>query len=450
MSWTDPACERVADLMAARLGMSLPPNRRPRIEEGIRRAMGKAGAADLAAYRERLADDARAEDDLIDELSVGETYFFREPEQFDFIRRVVLPEARLRQLPGQPFRAWSAACSSGEEPYSLAMLLESEGGASCSTVLATDIAPGALERARRGSYGSWSLRGPEAERARAHLRPAGDRFEVCESTRRLVRFERLNLAGTAYPSAVGGTAGMDLILCRNVLIYLTPEVIRHAANRLFDCLAEGGWLITASTDPSLAGLAPWQVVTTEQGIFYRRGFAEAAPRPAAVAALAVPVNAPAPAGPVRAALADREAVAAPDREAEAIARVQELAAGDLASAERACRLETARHPLSSGLHLLRAEILLGLGDRAEATHAARRAACLDRSSAFAQFTLGRALTKAGDASGARRAFRNARDLAAALAAGEVIPLAEGMRAGELAAAAEALVVAAGRGREASP
>jgi chemotaxis protein methyltransferase CheR len=117
--------------------------------------------------------------------------------------------------------------------------------------------------------------------------------------------------------------------------------------------------------------------------------------------------------------------------------VRALANRDPDEAERACGAEAARHPLSGELHYLRAVLLLGLGREAEAAVAARRAIYLDRSLAIAHFTLGSILQRRGDRAGARRAYRNARDLCAARPADEVVPLTDGEPAGRLAAAAQA-------------
>ncbi len=91
-----------------------------------------------------------------------------------------------------------------------------------------------------------------------------------EDIKNLVHFQRLNLAADVYPSPPSGTCNLDLILCRNLLIYLESETVRDISRRLLECLAAGGWLITASGGPPLADLANFDVVSTEHGLFYRR------------------------------------------------------------------------------------------------------------------------------------------------------------------------------------
>jgi chemotaxis protein methyltransferase CheR len=485
MNWSQPAYETVARLVSDRTGLTFPPARRQSAECGIRRAMGRAGVTDVARYGALLAGDADALDDLIVELTVGETYFFREPGQFRFLRHTVLPEVGRRRGPEHILRAWSAGCASGEEAYSLAILFAQEGLADRAHLLATDISRSALARARRGVYGDWSLRDEGAVAVGPFLTRHGNRYRLDEPIRRRVVFEHLNLALDTYPSFATGTWGMDLILCRNVLIYFDPDTVAAVARRLFQALAEGGWLITASSDPPLADKAPFEAVLAEEGVFYRRpenrgqesgvrnqesgvrGQEASALAPAprgevsvervvpegnfAHSAAAGPVSREAPAalppedpkGAARSALGrgDYQRAAQLTRDlggdAEAAAlHVRALANLESAAAEQTCAAAARRHPLSAELSYLHALLLLELGRDAEAARAARRVLYLDRGLAIAHFTLGAILRRLGDLAGARRAYRNARNLSAGCPEEQLLPLAEGELAGRLARAAE--------------
>jgi chemotaxis protein methyltransferase CheR len=261
-----PPLEDVVAYVTRHTGLATA-NRRAGLEDGIRRAMARAGVTDPAAYLDLLERDTGALDDLLEELTVGETYFFREPGQFEFLRRTVLPEFRRS---GRRPRAWSAGCATGEEAYSLAILFEQEGLGEAGAILATDLCRSALERARRGVYRPWSLRGEAAALARPYLEATGKCFRVSAAVRRLVTFRPLNLARDDYPSVSTGTTALDLILCRNVLIYFDAETVRRVAARLRAALAPGGWLLTASSDPPLAELAPFATVVTPHGVVYRR------------------------------------------------------------------------------------------------------------------------------------------------------------------------------------
>ena len=139
--------------VGARTGLTLTTDRCPSVELVIRRAMARTGLDDdVLGYRRLLETDDAALDDLLAELTVGETYFFREPSQFQFIRHTVLPEIRQRRGHDHVLRAWCAGCASGEEAYSLAILLLEEGLAGQCRLLATDLSRASLIKARRGTY----------------------------------------------------------------------------------------------------------------------------------------------------------------------------------------------------------------------------------------------------------------------------------------------------------
>ncbi|HZW30316.1 MAG TPA: CheR family methyltransferase [Isosphaeraceae bacterium] len=463
MTETRHAYEGLRAWVEARTGLSLTPDRRASVDLVIAGAMARAGLGeDVQEYRRRLEADDDLLDDLLAELTVGETYFFREPAQFQFLRHTVLPEIRRRKEGDHVLRAWSAGCASGEEAYSLAILFLEEGVADHCRLLATDLSRAMLRKARRGLYGAWSLRGEGAEAARPYLKPQGTHYAVAEHVRRLVTWDCLNLARDVYPSPATGVWGMDLILCRNVLIYFDRETVRRVARRLYDALAAGGWLLTASTDPPLAEDAPLETVVSDQGVFYRRG-----PRPASrpirrggeptpeAAAPAEPTPAEAPPEPRPPAMPEpwpRASGTLPSPLgadwSETALRIRALANEDVAEAERACAAATEQHPLASELHYLRAVLLVDLGRDEEAIQAARRAIYLDRSLAIVHFTLGSLLERRGDRAGAWRAYRNVRDLCRAGSAEEIVRLTDGVPAGRLAGAAEARLAQLETAREA--
>ena len=269
-TWQHSGYVAVLQLVTARAGLQ-PPSCPASAMEGIQRAMARADlTGEFATYLERLAVKPALLDDLLVELTVGETYFFRNPEHFQFVRHTVLPAVRRRRGREHLMRAWSAGCSSGEEPYSLAVLLQEEGYGDQMAVWATDVSRAALARSREGIYGDWSLRGPEAERIRPFLHTEGRRHTLSAELRGRVHFDYLNLAEDTWPSRAHGLWGMDVIFCRNVLIYFTRPTVEAVARRLFATLAEGGFLITGPSDPPLNGLAPFETLVFDWGIAYHR------------------------------------------------------------------------------------------------------------------------------------------------------------------------------------
>ena len=160
-------------LSRERSGMVFAPNRRVEAETGIARAheaRGRDGPGRLP--RSCVRDDAAALDDLVDELVVGETHFMRDPDQLELIRREVLPALEAPPASrGPPARVWSAGCATGEEAYSLAILLEEEGLDEGAVVLGTDLSAAALAKARAASYSAWSMRGVSGRVPRGLLPP---------------------------------------------------------------------------------------------------------------------------------------------------------------------------------------------------------------------------------------------------------------------------------------
>jgi chemotaxis protein methyltransferase CheR len=456
-------CLPVLNLVRQRAGLSFPGGRQASAEATIRRAMEGAGLSDPLAYCGRLRTDAAAWDALLDGLTVGETYFFREPTHFEFVRQRILPELA-RRAAGHLPRVWSAGCASGEEPYSLAILLEEAGFDPAARVLATDVSPAALVKARRAVYRQWSLRGAGRDLALPYLERRGETFTLNERIRRRVLFEPLNLALDTFPALATGTWGVDLLLCRNVLIYFDREVVGAVARRLFDSLAPGGWLITASSDPPLGEFAAFEVLATEGGIFYRRP-TSVAELPGAAPCVALRWEATieypehlglgptppgaAPASPTLAASATVRPSAAcphepgdivPDNTSSATgiaAQVRLLANQDVEAAARLCAEGVRLSPLSTELHYLHGVLLLGLGQDAPAAEALRKALFLDRSLAIAHFTLAGVLERMDDLAGARRALRNAAHLANRQPADAPVPLGDGERFDRLAEAATA-------------
>ena len=434
--------DEILALVAGRSGMVFAPNRRVEAETGIARAMKRAGDGDRAAYLRRLHGDPGALDDLVDEVTVGETHFMRDPDQLELIRREILPALAVRRnAGGAPPRVWSAGCASGEEAYTLAILLEQCGLHEDAFVLGTDLSTSALARARAAAYSAWSMRGVSGEFLEAYFRPASRRRVVMSRLRERVHFGRLNLVGDE-PYASAGAMAMDLVLCRNVLIYFDHETAGRIAARLFDALAPGGVLLTGGADLLLGGFAPFEVTVTPVGLVYRRPQAEAPPAPRAArpspplaATERLPPPPPLPAAPVA---ETPPSAPAPDLERDAFDRVTALAnAKGAADAERVARASLRRHPLDARLHYLRATLLLTLGHEHEAEEATERALYLDRSLAVAHFFLGTLLRMRGERGAALRAFRNARNLCAELPADGEVPAGAGERVGALLSASAA-------------
>jgi chemotaxis protein methyltransferase CheR len=454
----DPAVERILALVLDRTGLRLARSRAREAAASVRRAMDRAGYRDPEQYLQVLQTRKLSLDGLVAELTVRETYFFRDAAQFDFVHRFVLPEVLARRGRGYGVRAWSAGCASGEEAYSLAMVLET--AKIPGVILGTDIAQDALRVAREAVYNRWSLRALDDAQTAHWFRPAGKRWRLDDGIRRRVSFASHNLLRDPYPLLPTGIWGMDVIFCRNVLIYFDASDLERVARGLHDSLADGGWLITGPSDPSLGGLGSLRAVTTEAGIIYRRSSGEVTIHPGSTPSPSVlqwvePGPAPAPSSfpSVPATLAPfepaQQAFAAGDYErvrvllhdaedeASVILYLEALAnRGESEEALRHAQTMTRALPLSTRLQFMQAILLIDSGRLEDAARALRRVLYLDASSVIAHFVLGAVLRRQNKPDAASRAYRNARDLARALPYEETLDLGEGVRAGSLADLAE--------------
>ena len=455
--WSNPEFEEIAKALHRSAGLIFPANRRESAEAGMRRTMAAACLSDPRDLRQAVASAGETRDALITELTIGETFFFREPGQFEFIRSTVLPELRPIAA-SRRLRAWSAGCATGEEPYSIAMLLRETAWPGPASILGTDIATARLAAARRARYTAWSMRGVSDAIITRYFERRGKQFILRPDIRRSVEFGVLNLAAPEYPSAATGVEQLDIILCRNVLIYFDLATVAEIATRLIASLAPGGWLFLGASDPAIAELVPCEVVLTGAGIAYRppstaslrtfavppddawmRGTASTAfddlvlPEaewPAGVVASPVPaadIATPHHAADVTAEplesyesayeQGDYDAAAELARAATARAGSEERAwivlvrslanRGRLSEAGEACAAALESHRLSKELTHLHAILLAEGGRHAEAAAAARRALYLDPHFTVAHLALGDALARMGNVVAARRAFANA-------------------------------------------
>jgi chemotaxis protein methyltransferase CheR len=386
---------------------------------------------------------------------VGETYFFREPKQFDVLRSRVLPDLRGRLPEGGKLRVWSAGCASGEEAYSLAILLEEQGLAETATILGTDVSRAALQRAREASYGIWSLRGSPGATASPNFERRGDRFVLNARLRRRVEFRYLNLAEGTYPSPENGTVSVDLILCRNVMIYFDAETVRQVASRFYRALKPGGWLLTGPSDPPLWDCAPFRTRVTDGGVLYQRedGAAdEVRSMPAPVAFFAPlraesipdtpawqhdpPSEEPAPPAAVRAE-SGLQAV---------IGEVRRLADGGSSLAAEEAALDALRQfPLCPDLHYLHAIVCAGLGRSEAAIVSLRRVLYIDPSLALAHFMLASIQLRAGRREEAQRAYQAALAACSDQPPDDLLPLSEGEPVRSLLASVQAQLKSMGSG-----
>lgn len=186
-------------------------------------------------------------------MTTNETYFFRDPNHFEAIRSALLPKLREQCRDTKTLRFWSAAASTGQEAYSLAMLLLEEGlGDWKIRIFGTDYSSAALERARSGKYQQLEVnRGLPVAMLVRYFRRSGTNWELNDCVRRMVEFETLDLRGSMH------TLGpFDLVFCRNVLIYFDPKTKKNIVEKLHATLCPGGWLLLGGAE-TIFGVEDW-------------------------------------------------------------------------------------------------------------------------------------------------------------------------------------------------
>jgi chemotaxis protein methyltransferase CheR len=412
--------ENFAQLIERRLGLRYEDSRYPALGEALQ-ARARARRVEPAQYLLLLQSPAEHGEwrALAQILTVGETYFFRHIEQFRAFAEAALPD-RLAAAGNRKLRVLSAGCSTGEEPYTLAMLV-------CETmpdrvrdvsIVALDLNAEALEKARAAEYPSWALRETPPPMLEKYFRRRGERYQLDDRIRAMVRYEERNLLDEE--AALWHPASYDIIFCRNVLMYFGAQTMRRVVARFARALAPGGYLFAGHAE-TLRGASPDFHLCHTHGSFYYRHRATSAqivveepPAPATligildqdrswaeairlsteqVASLApdveIPVTPDAPARDLRAATD----LLRHERYAEALIAMEDMpmnAEGDIDAL------------------LLRAVLLTHVGDLDQAARVCEEVLQIDGLSASAQYVLALCHEAAGDLRAARE-----RDLLAA-------------------------------------
>lgn len=274
----DTLWERLSHFIAQNIGLHFPPARISDLQRGLGAAAEEFGFADHARCAEWVLSGALTRPQLhalASHLTIGETYFFRERRTFEALSNVILPELiGRRRGREQRLRLWSAACCTGEEAYSLAILLQQllpDWKDWHVTILATDINERFLQKAAAGIYGEWSFRDCTPHFKERHFTRTPDgRYQLATRIRDWVAFAQLNLAEDSFPSLSTDTNAMDVILCRNLLLYFTPAHARKLVDKLHNALVDQGWLAVSPSECSQAQFSRFAAVNFPGAVLYRK------------------------------------------------------------------------------------------------------------------------------------------------------------------------------------
>ena len=425
----DPNFPRLKSMVIDATGLAYYADKDSAFAERINRRLPFGRITTVAGYLAALEAEGPTGTEyqgLINELAVGETFFFRYIEQFDALRAVAIPECLRRNQSSRLLRVWSAGCSIGPEAYTLEILLKQHFAAQLEGwqvhIVGTDINGAFLEQARRGAYGDWAVRGLSPETLEACFDRQDKLWSVKPKFRQWTSFMPFNLVDGAIPSYPHGIGHFDIILCRNVMIYFDEATRHRLLGNLHKALADGGWLVVghAEAGPQMNEL--FIPVSVPGATLYRKQAEQAAP---AAADRGTPPG-PAAAAPM---FKSRRALgpapdAAPDPAVRPAPRSRKVAPAATPPAaptppdtaetnERSTVLETClaqveANRLDPGAHyqLGLVEEELGVGDPVAAF---KRALYLDPRFVLADYHLALAYWRRGRLVPAQRHFRNARE-----------------------------------------
>jgi chemotaxis protein methyltransferase CheR len=267
----DAEFDALSGFLAKRFGLSYPPDKRGELEKACCRVRDGRDGNDFSRFVRAPAGKESLQR-LVNELTVGETYFFRIQPHFDALRNVILPDVVKRRAAEKRLRIWSAGCATGEEPYSIAMLL-------LETVpdirdwdvdfLATDINTAFLAKARAGRYREWSFRKVDDYWRAKYFKAKGELWQISGEVRKMVRFVGANLCAERDNVVACGPEPFDLIVCRNVLIYFSSESIERVSDFFRRYLVPGGWYVGGHVEP-MVFRDGFEAVTFPGAVVYRK------------------------------------------------------------------------------------------------------------------------------------------------------------------------------------
>lgn len=444
----DPELWALKAWIIQRTGLSYYNERDADLVQALERVFVAEGKLDSAPnLLRRLQTTPRELDALVEQLTIGETFFFRHLEMFHALRDHVFPDVLRRRAASRTLRIWSAGCSIGAEPYSISILLRELLGAQFRDwsihILGTDINRKFLRMAEEGAYEPWTLRGmPPHVLTRSFLKDReGGKWRIGDHCRAGVAFRSHNLATDPLPDPLSDLINFDLIICRNVMIYFDQPAIQRLAQQFYETLRPGGWLAVGHAEPHSGTFRMFRTVNAAGAVLYQRPTTEhrhvvVEPAPLLPAKGLFPPPPPVVQRPwqpvvLNIHLPGQQAPEPFRAQAPAVApqdpltEITQLAdTGDLKAALQACDALILREPLNAGAYYYHGMILAQHAEWAASERSLRRSLYLERSLALAHFYLGLVVERLGQS--ARKHYANAQDLLAGQPEHVLVPLGQGL------------------------
>jgi chemotaxis protein methyltransferase CheR len=263
----DGTFRSLRDYIYEQTGIFVPDSKKYFLENRLSRRIQENKLSGFDEYLSYLRLKANGElKSLYAAVTTNETYFFREPQQFDVFTKHVLPRVLDRKRNGG-IRVWSAACSTGEEPYTIAAILKETVPSVRAEVFGSDISDGVLDSARRGVYSSYAVRIVPPYYQQKYFRMRGDAYELDAGIRSSVKFLNVNLIDE---KAIRTIRDVDVIFCRNVLIYFDDKSKRKAVSLLYDALAPNGFLMVGTSESLHSVTRALQPTVIDKVVLYQK------------------------------------------------------------------------------------------------------------------------------------------------------------------------------------
>jgi chemotaxis protein methyltransferase CheR len=390
--------DQVAELVRSESGIVIERPQMPALSAALARIEPGMDARSFLSAVERPLERHRLISALIDQVTIKETYLFREPGELEAIDWAGALRAA-REQGAEGVRVWVSACATGEEAYTIAILASEALGQALGSVsiLATDLSRAALEQAQAARYSPRSARNVPPHLRERYFRSDGDGLRVREPLRSLVRFRVHNLVTDPVPPV--GEVAFDVIACRNVLIYFDLDTVSRVIDRLEGGLRPSGTLVLGAAD-RVSGTASRLAGLGTPGERRR----PARPKPQPVRARSSARRRRPPGAPTRSGASEAPRRKVDDRIEDA---VQAANSGDLERALSIASNVIEVQPLDPDAHFIRGLAARGTGELESAVSAFRRALYVDPSFGLAAFELGRTYDALADVPAARRAYEQA-------------------------------------------
>ncbi|MDP4182821.1 MAG: protein-glutamate O-methyltransferase CheR [Bacillota bacterium] len=241
----DKEFTKLSEYMKTYYGINLKPEKKPLVVSRLQNVLSECNFPDFTTYLNYVMSDKTGEaaTTLINKLTTNHTFFMREAEHFSYFKNTVLPYLSSTQTNKKDLRIWSAGCSSGEEPYTLAMIISDYFGPSRdlwdTKILATDISSNVLEEATKAKYSNEEISElPKLWKTKYFESINGQNFRVCETIRSEVIFRKFNLNNTSFPFS----KKFHVIFCRNVMIYFDSNTKNELVDKFYKLTEPGGYL----------------------------------------------------------------------------------------------------------------------------------------------------------------------------------------------------------------